>query len=82
MRTDQRLAEIREQLEEMNKRRPSSGGIGFGGLLTIIFIVLKVLGYIEWGWIWVFAPIWIPLLLAITILLIVLVFAIVIDAKN
>lgn len=82
MRTDQRLAEIREQLEEMNKRKPSSGGIGFSGLLTIVFIVLKVLGYIEWGWIWVFAPIWIPLLLAMVILLVAFVFVVVASAKD
>lgn len=36
----------------------SSGGIGFGGLLTIAFIVLKLLGKISWSWIWVLCPLW------------------------
>ena len=37
----------------------SSGGIGFVGLLTIVFIVLKLTGYIAWSWWWVLSPIWI-----------------------
>lgn len=38
----------------------SVGGIGFGSLLTIVFIVLKLTGYITWSWVWVLAPLWIP----------------------
>ncbi len=37
----------------------SSGGIGFVGLLTIVFIVLKLIGKISWSWWWVLSPIWI-----------------------
>jgi hypothetical protein len=36
----------------------SSGGIGFLGLLTILFIGLKLTHYIDWSWWWVLAPIW------------------------
>lgn len=39
----------------------SVGGISFGGLLTIVFIVLKLTGYITWSWVWVLAPLWIPI---------------------
>lgn len=38
----------------------SSSGIGFCGLLTIAFVVLKLLGKISWPWVWVLSPIWIP----------------------
>lgn len=48
-----------------NSSSSSSGGIGFFGLLTIVFIVLKLLGIIDWEWIWVLAPIWIPLSLVL-----------------
>jgi hypothetical protein len=34
----------------------SSGGIGFVGLLTVAFIVLKLTGYIDWSWWWVWSP--------------------------
>ena len=38
--------------------REGSGGIGFLGLLTILFIGLKLGGVITWSWIWVLAPLW------------------------
>lgn len=50
----------------------SSGGIGITGVLTIVFVVLKLTGLITWPWIWVLSPIWISLLLIIIILLFVL----------
>jgi hypothetical protein len=34
-------------------------GIGFWGLLGIVFITLKLTGYIDWPWIWVLCPLWI-----------------------
>lgn len=36
----------------------SSGGIGFVGLLTIVFIVLKLIHKVAWSWLWVLSPIW------------------------
>jgi len=48
-----------------------SGGIGFSGLLTVLFIGLKLTGYIAWSWWWVLSPIWIPAGVALAILAIV-----------
>ena len=46
--------------KEANKDRNTTvvrgGGIGFCGLLTIVFIVLKLIGIINWSWVWVLAP--------------------------
>lgn len=42
-----------------------SGGIGFVGLLTIVFITLKLTGYIAWPWVWVLSPIWISFLVGL-----------------
>lgn len=39
----------------------SSGGIGFCGLLTVLFIGLKLTNHIDWSWWWVLSPMWIPL---------------------
>lgn len=47
-----------------------SGGIGFCGVLTIVFIVLKLVGVINWSWMWVLSPIWIPIILFVLFLLI------------
>lgn len=33
-------------------------GPGFGGLLTIVFVLLKAFGLIGWSWWWVFCPLW------------------------
>lgn len=38
-----------------------SGGIGFSGLLTILFIGLKLGHVIDWSWWWVLSPLWISL---------------------
>lgn len=38
----------------------SSGGIGFIGMLTIVFITLKLTEYIDWSWWWVLSPTWVP----------------------
>ena len=43
------------------------GGIGFWGLLLLLFIGLKVAGVIKWSWWWVLSPLWISV--AIIILL-------------
>jgi hypothetical protein len=53
-----------------NGSSSASGGIGFCGLLTILFIALKLTGVIAWSWLWVLAPLWIPLALALAALLI------------
>lgn len=45
----------------------ASSGIGFTGLLTIVFIVLKLLGKIDWSWVWVLSPLWISALLVVLI---------------
>lgn len=55
----------------MSDTNTRSGGIGFTGLLTIVFIVLKLTGFIAWSWWWVFSPIWISILLVIAILIII-----------
>ena len=45
----------------------SGKGIGFCGLLTIVFVVLKLnpgglltTGVVDWSWWWVLSPLWIP----------------------
>ena len=48
----------------------SNSGIGFGGLLTIVFITLKLTNYINWSWWWVLAPTWIPLSVILVIIVV------------
>lgn len=46
----------------------SSSGVGFVGLLTIVFIALKLMKVIAWSWWWVLSPIWIGILFWIVII--------------
>ena len=57
----------------MSNEKTTSGGIGFGSLLLLTFIILKLVGVIDWSWWWVLSPIWIPVvfLFAVSILLFV-----------
>ena len=46
----------------------SSSGIGFTGLLTVAFIVLKLTGHIDWSWWWVLSPVWISTIVSLIVL--------------
>ena len=48
-------------------------GIGFCGLLNIVFIVMKLTHLIDWNWLWVFAPLWMYVGLEAVIVLLFLV---------
>lgn len=47
----------------------SSGGLGLASVLTIVFIVLKLVGTINWSWWWVLSPLWIDLILTILLMI-------------
>lgn len=58
-----------------NNNSSSSGGIGFLGVLTIVFIVLKLVpddnGHIiDWSWWWVLSPLWIPFAILLVVIII------------
>jgi len=56
-----------------DKSSSTSGGIGFTGLLTLLFIALKLLGKIDWSWWWVLSPIWISFVLFLVFVVIFIV---------
>lgn len=47
------------------------------GVLGLIFITLKLTGYITWSWLWVLAPFWIPISIGVLIFLIVFIVALI-----
>lgn len=55
----------------MKKERSSSNGLGFGSVLFLIFLVLKLTHYIDWSWWLITAPLWLPVILAGTFLIII-----------
>lgn len=50
-------------------------GFPIFGILTIIFVVGKILGYLAWSWVWVLAPLWIPYAVFAALMLLIGVFA-------
>lgn len=52
----------------------SGGGLSLGSVLLVVFIVLKLVGVIDWPWIWVLSPLWIGVLVWAFILLLLGVF--------
>lgn len=55
----------------MKNNNSGSGGIGFCGLLTVLFIALKLTGTIGWSWLWVLAPLWIPIALLVIVMIVI-----------
>ena len=46
----------------------NTNGVGFLGLLTLLFIGLKLTGHIAWNWLWVLSPLWISISIALLVL--------------
>ena len=59
--------------EDEKKGSSSSGGIGFCGLLAIVFITLKLCGVIQWQWYKVLAPLWVPVVAFVLVTIIIFV---------
>jgi membrane protein YdbS with pleckstrin-like domain len=59
----------------------SSSGIGFTGLLTILFIALRLLNKIAWSWWWVLSPMWIAAGIVALILLGIVIAAVIKTGK-
>ena len=53
--------------------KTKQGGLGIVSVLTIIFIVLKLLGVITWRWIWVLSPIWISAVIVVVVFSVILI---------
>lgn len=52
----------------------SGNGLSVTGLLGVLFIGLKLTGYISWPWVWVLSPFWIPLSIVMLIAFIFVIF--------
>lgn len=55
----------------MENKNENSLGRGINVVLTIVFIVLKLAGVINWSWLWVLCPLWIDILLTIIVLMVI-----------
>jgi ABC-type antimicrobial peptide transport system permease subunit len=56
-------------------KETTTGGVGLGTVLFLIFLVLKLTNTIDWSWWWVTSPFWIPIAIIFAILLIAVIAA-------
>lgn len=54
----------------MSESTKINSGIGFTGLLTVLFIGLKLTKVINWSWWWVLSPLWIDFALIIILIIV------------
>ena len=62
--------------------KDGSISIGFGGILFIVFLILKLTNVIAWSWWWVTAPLWITIALNILIIISIALFQFIIHRKK
>ncbi len=53
--------------------KTKQGGLGIVSVLTLIFIVLKLLGVIKWSWIWALSPLWISAVIVVVVFSVILI---------
>jgi len=46
-------------------------GVNFAGILTVLFIGLKLTNFIDWSWWWVLSPLWIPIAFVLVALFVI-----------
>jgi len=51
-----------------------SNGLGLTTILFLIFMTLKLAGFINWSWWWVTSPLWIPFASVMVLVIIALTF--------
>jgi len=61
----------------MESQKNSS--VGLSGLVFIVFLVLKLVGQIDWSWWWITSPLWIPVIGAILIGIIIVILREIVD---
>lgn len=74
------MSEEKNTLQEVTDTLNNSykgSGVSFWGLLTILFVGLKLTSYINWSWWWVISPLLIQFGLIVAVALITMVITII-----
>ena len=64
-----------------NSTQASTSGVSYVGVLTLIFVVLKLTNVIQWSWVWVLSPLWISFLAGFFIILVFFITYLVVGRK-
>ena len=66
----------------INKEKATNKSVGFFELLFLLFLGLKLANFIDWSWVWVFAPLWIPAVAVIMVLGVVFAYLVIANALD
>ena len=69
---------MRYDMRNENENKNVYNGIGFFGLLQVVFIALKVAKVIDWSWWLVFIPAWIDIGIFLIIVIIAIILTIIV----
>jgi len=58
-------------IKENNNTTPIVTGCSFLGLLQVAFIILKLIGKIDWSWVKVLIPLWIEIGIGVVIFVVI-----------
>lgn len=58
-------------MKDKNTKKITYRGMSLWGVLTTIFVVLKLVGVIDWPWIWVLSPLWIGFLVGCVVIAVI-----------
>lgn len=58
-------------MKKYQNNNTASGGLSLSSVLTVVFVVLKLCGLIDWSWWWVLSPLWISIGLVVVVILVV-----------
>ena len=64
-----------------NNKTIVKSGTSLSTLLLVLFIAFKLSGVINWSWVWILSPVWIPLSVALIMIIIILIYAMIKDKK-
>lgn len=77
---------IQNKEEQAKKETPEppkqAQGLSLSMTLTLIFVTLKLIGSINWHWMWVLSPLWISLILELMVAAIVATLLAIADSKK
>ena len=65
-----------------NRNSAAGGGLSILGVVEIVFIILKLLGIINWSWWIVLIPLWIELGIKLLIIRVIIIVAIIMANKR
>ena len=61
----------------MTSKDKEVASVDYTIMLTFIFVILKLTNSIDWSWWWVLSPLWLPLVLVLTVLALTAIFVLI-----